>query len=96
MAKRKKPVNRSGDAILLNGTGIYRRENILNIQEPIKPILFAKHRIPNIKEIRAIHHQGEIFLNAKDVALMMRKCSYKYNSVSVMNFVKRFILNLIQ
>ena len=94
MSKKKKPVDRSGDT-LLNGSGIYRRENILNINDPVSELHADVPRI-KIKEIRAIHHQGEVYINAKDVSLMMRRCSLKFNSASVMNFVRRFIVNLIQ
>jgi len=73
-----------------NGHGIYKRE----IEEPPSRNLCSPV-IPDIKEIRAIIHNGETYLNAKDVSMMMKKCSYSFNSISVCNFVKRFVLNLI-
>ncbi len=52
----------------------------------------------DVPEIKAVIHNGEVYLNAKDVVLMMQKCSLKFlpTSVSVVNFVRRFILELIK
>jgi hypothetical protein len=51
-----------------------------------------KHR-----DIKAIIHDGQVYLNAKDVCynLQVSACKTPYISLSVINFVRTFISNLI-
>lgn len=72
-------------------SGIYDR----TIQEPITkfdPIL-----APQIESVRAVVHDGEVYLNGKDLVIAMRKVALtRFTSVSVICFVKSFILELIR
>ncbi|GAG86740.1 unnamed protein product [marine sediment metagenome] len=61
-----------------------------------KEIKKIKYPISKIKDIRGIIYKDEIYLNAKDVCLMMKKESDKYQSISLIHFIRMFILNLIR
>jgi prophage antirepressor-like protein len=53
--------------------------------------------VPQIESIGAIEHNGEIYLNAKDVAHMLHKLSKTsgFSSSSVRRFVHNFIINIL-
>jgi len=65
------------------------------IQEPrtkYEPVI-----APQIESVRAIVHGGEVYLNGKDLAIAMRKVALsRFTSVSVICFIKSFILELIR
>jgi len=65
------------------------------IQEPtgkFEPVL-----APQIESVRAVVHDGEIYLNGKDLAIAMRKVALtRFTSVSVLCFIKSFIQDLIR
>lgn len=53
--------------------------------------------VPQIESIGAIEYDGEVYLNAKDVANMMHKISKisGFSSSSVRIFVHNFIINIL-
>lgn len=76
----------------LNGSGIYKHE----VPEPEPKVTHPKKKFPPI-EVRAIEVDGEIYLSAKDVCINLQRASQCYpTSLSVLNFVKCFVMNLIQ
>jgi len=74
---------------LLDGSGIYSTdiEDIFPNNEKRKVI------VPQIEEIRALFHEGEVYLNARDVVLMLQKMAK--TDISASASVRRFILNFI-
>jgi hypothetical protein len=65
------------------------------IQEPetkVYPVL-----APQIESVRAVVHDGEVYLNGRDLAIAMRKVALtRFTSVSVICFIKSFIQDLIR
>lgn len=52
--------------------------------------------VPQIEEIRTIVDNGEVYFNAKDLAVAMKMMSYKsYPTLSVFYFVRKFLIELI-
>jgi hypothetical protein len=76
----------------LNGSGTYRRK----VPDPTKSESYPKiYQLPPVG-IKAIEVNGEIYLRAKDVCINLQRASYCFSSsLSVLNFVRCFIINLL-
>jgi len=63
-----------------------------NVKPRIDPVY-----VPQIEDIRAVMCDGETYLNARDLTMAMKKMSMtRFNSVSVVHFVKMFVMDLIK
>lgn len=52
--------------------------------------------VPQIEEIRAIEHNGEVYYNGKDLVKAMKYHAYSTNlTMSVLYFIRGFVFELI-
>ena len=77
----------------LNGSGAYKHQT----PEPksVKSRLPKRIKQPP-KDLRAITVNGETYLNAKDLCIILQVVSDRFGSLSVINFVRKFIIHLIK
>jgi len=71
-------------------SGVYRRE----VEEAaLKP---TKALVPHIEEIRVVDHDGEMYINAKDLTVAMNEHAMMTNpTMSVLHFIRMFTIELI-
>ena len=76
----------------LNGSGVYKHQVP---EPPLKPRKIKKH--PPV-ELQAVIVDGEVYLRAKDICINLQRAALCFPSISlsVLNFAKCFVLNLIQ
>jgi hypothetical protein len=75
----------------LDGYGIYRKP----IPEPKLKKLSKKIKHSQ-KDVRAVVVDGEVYLNARDICINLQSTSETFSSLSVRNFIRTFIVNLIR
>lgn len=78
----------------LNGSGVYRKDDI---EEHFDPTI-TKTFVPHIEEIRAIRGEDdETYINIKDMTIAMKQVAMSMSTptLSTLAFIRRFSIELI-
>ena len=79
---------------ITDGRGIYRQDAILGPFDEDKCTSITC--VPQIEEIRAVEHDGEIYYSGKDLVMAMKDHAHRTNpTLSVQWFIRGFIRELI-
>jgi len=70
--------------------------NVMIEEPPMAPPTIPTF-VPHIEEIRVVDHDGEIYVNARDLTIAMKEYAMTThnNTLSVLNFIKMFVFELI-
>ena len=79
---------------ILDGSGVYRQDSILGPSDLDKGT--GQALVPQIEEIRVIDHEGELYVNAKDLTIAMKwYATCTGPTLNTLNFIKNFDFELI-